>query len=152
MIDKTLQLALLRMVATTYPSHAMSVWDDLLALTPGGNREEKMTTLVQHLMALQDFGYIRNFGQVSVDGRVSINQGFSITPQGLLEAGEDVLHPDPHKELRQALFDQAQALRVLSEPQKKTLKGVLSGLPGAALEHLQGKGLDALLAFVAGLV
>lgn len=56
--------------------------------------------------------------------------------------------PPPDRELRDALFEQAQTLRELSESQKITLKKVLLQLTRGTLERLRDKGLDALLSLI----
>ena len=150
MIDKSLQIALLKEVAPTYPGLALSVWEKLVEMAPGENRKEKLAALVVHLAALEECGYIEKFTQLSPDGRLSINQGFRITVNGLLEAGEDVLHPAPDKELREALLKQAGEIRTLSEGQKTSVRKVLTEFPKAALLHLQEKGLDSLLTLMFG--
>ncbi|WP_294559463.1 hypothetical protein [uncultured Mailhella sp.] len=150
MIDKSLQIALLKEVAPTYPGLALPVWEKLVEMAPGENRKEKLAALVVHLAALEECGYIEKFSQLSPDGRLSINQGFRITVNGLLEAGEDVLHPAPDKELREALLKQAGEIRTLSEGQKTSVRKVLTEFPKAALLHLQEKGLDSLLTLMFG--
>ena len=150
MIDKSLQIALLKEVAPTYPGLALPVWEKLVEMAPGENRKEKTAALVVHLAALEECGYIEKFSQLSPDGRLSINQGFRITVNGLLEAGEDVLHPAPDKELREALLKQAGEIRTLSEGQKTSVRKVLTEFPKAALLHLQEKGLDSLLTLMFG--
>lgn len=150
MIDKSLQIALLKEVAPTYPGLALSVWEKLVEMAPGENRKEKLAALVVHLAALEECGYIEKFTQLSSDGRLSINQGFRITVNGLLEAGEDLLHPAPDKELREALLKQAGEIRTLSEGQKTSVRKVLTEFPKAALLHLQEKGLDSLLTLMFG--
>lgn len=150
MIDKSLQIALLKEVAPTYPGLALSVWEKLVEMAPGENRKEKLAALVVHLAALEECGYIEKFTQLSPDGRLSINQGFRITVNGLLEAGEDLLHPAPDKELREALLKQAGEIRTLSEGQKTSVRKVLTEFPKAALLHLQEKGLDSLLTLMFG--
>lgn len=146
MIDKSLQIALLKEVAPTYPGLALSVWEKLVEMAPGENRKEKLAALVVHLAALEECGYIEKFTQLSSDGRLSINQGFRITVNGLLEAGEDF----PDKELREALLKQAGEIRTLSEGQKTSVRKVLTEFPKAALLHLQEKGLDSLLTLMFG--
>ena len=150
MIDKSLQIALLKEVAPTYPGLALPVWEKLVEMAPGENRKEKLAALVVHLAALEECGYIEKFSQLSPDGRLSINQGFRITVNGLLEAGEDVLHPAPDKELREALLKQAGEIRTLSEGQKTSVRKVLTEFPKAALLHLQEKGPDSLLTLMFG--
>lgn len=147
-MDKNFQIAILKEVAQTYPSHALSKWDTLLKMAPGESDDQKWDNLVAHLTALEEFGYIKDFGHLSVDGKFSINQAFRITSQGLLEASEDILHPDPYKALRDALLEQAATLRMLTEKDRKTLRDVLAALPRVALERLRDKGLDSLLALL----
>ena len=148
MIDKEFQLFILQQAASTYPGHAFAIWDTLVAAAPGDTPAEKWNTVVKHLHALQAFGYVSDATQQGCDGRISVNPAFSITEQGLLEIGVDILHPDPYRELRDALFEQAQALRELSEDQKITLKKVLLQLTRGTLERLRDKGLDVLLSAI----
>lgn len=148
MIDREFQLFILQQAAPTYPGHAFAIWDTLVAAAPGDTPAEKWDTVVNHLHALQAFGYVSDATRQGCDGRVSVNQAFFITEQGLLEVGVDILHPDPYRELREALFEQAQALRELSEGQKRTLKKTLLQLPLDSLEHLRDKALDALLSAI----
>lgn len=148
MIDRDFQLFILQQAASTYPGHALAIWDALVAAAPGDTPAEKWDTVVAHLHALQAFGYVSDATQQGCDGRVSVNKAFFITEQGLLEIGVDMLHPDPYRELREALFEQAQALRELSEGQKITLKKVLLQLTRGTLERLRDKGLDVLLSAI----
>lgn len=140
----------MKKLAPTYPGSALPVWKDLVAMAPGNTEREKLTCLVAHLAALQDEGYLADVGRVTADGTFLYNQAFSITTAGLAECGEDILRPDPHKELREALLAQAAAVRTLTEKDKKTLGSVLAGLPLAALERLRDGALDKLLAFLFG--
>ena len=148
MIDREFQLFILQQAASTYPGHALAVWDTLVAAAPGDTPEEKWNMVATCLHALQAFGYVSDATRQGCDGRISVNQAFFITEQGLLEVGVDMLHPDPYRELREALFEQAQALRELSEEQKTTLKKTLLQLPRVVLERLREKGLDILLSLI----
>ena len=148
MIDRDFQLFILQQAASTYPGHAFAVWDTLIAAAPGDTPAEKWNMVVACLHALQAFGYVRDATQQKCDGGISVNQAFSITEQGLLEIGVDMLRPDPYRELREALLEQAQALRELNEGQKRTLKKTLLQLPIDSLEHLRDKALDALLSAI----
>lgn len=148
-MDKEFQLKILRSCAKIYPQAATGLWDEFVREAPGETGPEKTRALVAHLMALQEFGYITDFTHgTTVDRRLLSNRAFRITAQGLVEAGEDILRPDPYAELRDALLKQADALRTLSPQDEKTLRSVLSSLPRVALERLRDKGLDALLALV----
>ena len=150
-MDKELQVAILKECAKAYPKDVLLVWDNVLDITPGDSVEEKMVTLVPHLAALEEFGYIEGFFHGHTDdGIIKYNRAFRVTGQVLLAAGEDLLHPDPHAGLREALFAQAQALRSLSQEDERTLKSVLVSLPKVALERLRDKGLDLLLDLVCG--
>lgn len=144
-MDKDFQIALLKELAPTYPGMALKKWDALLAMAHGDSPDEKKQKLVRNLAALEEFGYIQDFSRLSADGRLSVNCAFRITVQGLVEAGENILCPDPYRDLRRALLEQAECLRALSADQKKTLKKVLASLPHVALQRLQEKGLDMLL-------
>lgn len=148
MIDREFQLFILQQAAPTYPGHALAIWDNLVTAAPGDTPAEKWDTVVKHLHALQAFGYVSDATRQGCDGKISVNQAFFITEQGLLEIGVDMLHPDPYRELREAIFEQAQALRELSEGQKITLKKVLLQLTRGTLERLRDKGLDALLSAI----
>lgn len=149
MIDKDFQLFILRQAASAYPGHALAAWDTLMEAARGETTRERRTYVCAHLKALENFGYLEDVCfQRGVDGFISCNQAFSITEQGLLEIGVDMLHPDPYRELRDALFEQAQTLRELSESQKITLKKVLLQLTRGTLERLRDKGLDALLSLI----
>ena len=145
MIDKDFQLFILQQAAPHYPGHALAAWDALMTAAKGDSWEERKRYVCSHLKALEAFGYVeRVHFSLSVDGYVGCNQAFCITEQGLLEVGIDILHPNPYEELCNALLEQAQALRDLSEGQKTTLKKVLVQLPYVALERLRDKGLGAL--------
>lgn len=149
MIDREFQLFILQQAAPTYPGHAFAIWNTLMDAAQGETGTERKTYVCAHLKALENFGYIEDvFFQRSVDGAITCNPAFSITEQGLLEIGVDILHPDPYRELRDALFEQAQALRELSEDQKITLKKVLLQLTRGTLERLRDKGLDVLLSAI----
>ena len=145
-MNRDFQITILKEAAKCYPYHALDVWDDLLNASPGNSADEKQSALIAHLTALEEFDYIKEFVHGS-----SHNRAFRITAQGLLAAGEDVLHPDPYASLREAIYAQAQVLRSLSQEDAKTLKGVLASLPRVALERLRDKGLDQLLGLIFGL-
>ena len=148
-MDKAFQLAILKECARRYPGHALASWQTLVDMAPGDSPEEKTAALTAHLTALQEFGYIAGFVHgFSSDGSVKINHAFRITGQGLLAAGEDVLHPVPHRELCETLLAQIQAVRSLSPQEKQSLRTVLYSLPQVALKRLLDKGVDALLALV----
>lgn len=148
-MDKDFQVAILKELVDTYPGHALEKFPALLAMCPGETERAKRNYLYRHLKALEAFGYLEDVAfRRSVDGYISCNAAFSITEQGLLAAGVDLLHPDPYQELREVLLEQAQVLRDLSVGQKTTLTKVLAQLPRVALERLRDKGLDALLALL----
>lgn len=134
MIDKEFQLLILQQAASTYPGHAFAIWDTLVAAAPGDTPAEKWNTVVKHLHALQAFGYVSDATQQGCDGKISVNPAFSITEQGLIGIGVDMLHPDPYREL--------------GEGQKRTLKKTLLQLPLDSLEHLRDKALGALLSAI----
>lgn len=148
-MDKEFQLKILRICAANYPYHAGGFWSEIYVNTPGESREERERTLCAHLAALQELGYIKDFLKGhTCDGKPLINRAFYITAQGLLAAGEDILHPEPYAELRDALLEQAKALRSLSPQEEKALRSVLAALPHVALERLFDKGLDMLLTLI----
>lgn len=149
-MDKDFQIAILKECAKYYPLNALTAWGDLLDMAPGDSTEKKQAALIAHMAALEEFGYIKDFHDFTTDGFLKFNRAFHTTGQGLLAAGEDILHPDPYADLREAIYDQAQALRSLSKEDAKTLRGVLSSLPRVALERLRDKGLDLLLDLVCG--
>ncbi len=145
MIDKDFQLFILQQAAPYYPGHARPIWEILIKEAKGKTFNERRNYVFAHLKALEAFGYLEkvNF-TLGVNGQAICNLDFCITEQGLLEVGIDILHPNPYAELCDALLEQAQALRDLSEGQKTTLKKVLAQLPHVALERLRDKGLGAL--------
>lgn len=150
-LDKDFQIAILKQVASSYPSHALDSVPELLEMAPGDTEEEKERSLIAHLKALERYGYIEDLHfRLSVDGFLSWNHAFRITEQGLIEAGEDILRPDPYRELRDALLEQAQASRKLSEGETQTFQKVLFQLPKVALERLRDRGLDTLLDLLFG--
>ena len=150
-MDKNFQIAILQKIAPNYPSHSADCVPDLLKMAPGNTEEEKERSLVAHLKALERYGYIEGLNfRLSVDGFFSWNDAFQITEQGLIEAGEDILHPDPYQYLRDALLRQAQTIRELSESETQTFQKVIFQFPKVALERLRDRGLDMLLDLLFG--
>lgn len=104
-MNKDFQLEILRRTAKYYPHSAtVDLWNELVAIAPGESKEAKSNALVAHLMALQELGYIEGF-------QPAYNLAhFYITAQGLVAAGENILHPD-NIELVQAIRELSNAVR-----------------------------------------
>lgn len=148
MIDKGLQMLILQEAAAHYPHPIPTGMPKFLEAIHNKTMRERLFLIAVNLHALQDVGYVKGATYVDYDGGLRMNKTFSLTGDGLVAAGVETLRPDPYAELRDALWEQAQALRALSEAEKITLKDMVRRMPLDMLKRVRDKGIDKLFSLL----